>query len=458
MTMKKLLCLALALAMALCCTALAENDLQAQLDAANAKIAELQAQVDAYYPYYFAQIVATYGEDGIIWLKDAQAEYDNMNAQYAAYGMDLASMGMADMAKVSVVEAAVEDAVIKAKAEELGLAQLDEATMADLNALAEETLNYYVDYYLSQAYADAEEITDEMKAEAIAYWESTGTSLDAILQSCIDSEVYQAVEEYAFKDVAVTEEDIQAAYQEMIQDNQDAYTDDATYNSDRTNAEAIAWNPEGYRAVKHVLVKFSDEQSARYTELQNQIASLNAEKEAIENPAEETEEAAEAAAAPRAIEEINADIAACAMEVEALYSQLLPTAQEVVEKFNAGTSFEDLIAEYNADPGMTNEPTASQGYAVREGSTYWDPAFTAGAMSIAEIGGISEPVYGKFGIHVIYYMADVPAGEVALEEIRDTVEQNALSDKQNAAYADLIASWIDEMNVEYHMENFGVIQ
>jgi hypothetical protein len=79
-------------------------------------------------------------------------------------------------------------------------------------------------------------------------------------------------------------------------------------------------------------------------------------------------------------------------------------------------------------------------------------------MSIAEIGGISEPVYGKFGIHVIYYMADVPAGEVALEEIRDTVEQNALSDKQNAAYADLIASWIDEMNVEYHMENFGVIQ
>jgi putative ABC transport system permease protein len=56
----------------------------------------------------------------------------------------------------------------------------------------------------------------------------------------------------------------------------------------------------------------------------------------------------EAAAAPRAIEEINADIAACAMEVEALYSQLLPTAQEVVEKFNAGTSFEDLIAEYNA--------------------------------------------------------------------------------------------------------------
>lgn len=454
MTMKKLLCLALALMMALCCTAFADEDLQAQLDAANAKIAELQAQVDAYYPYYFAQIVATYGEDGIIWLKDAQAEYDNMNAQYAAYGMDLASMGMADMAKVSVVEAAVEDAVIMTKAEELGLAEIDEATMTEMEAMAQETLDYYVEYYLSQAYADAEEITDEMKAEAIAYWESTGTSLEAILDSYIDSEVYMAVEEYAFKDVVVTEEDIQAAYQEMIEDNKDAYTDDSTYNSDRTNAEAIAWNPEGYRAVKHVLVKFDDEQSARYTELQNQISSLNAEKEAIENPAEETEEAAQ----PRAIEEVNADIAACAMEVEALYSQLLPTAEEVIEKFNAGTSFEDLIAEYNADPGMNSEPTASQGYAVREGSTYWDPAFTEGAMSIEAIGGISEPVYGSYGIHVIYYMADVPAGEVALDEIRDTVEQNALSDKQNAAYSALIDSWMEEMNVEYYMENFGVAQ
>ena len=454
MTMKKLLCLALALMMALCCTAFADEDLQAQLDAANAKIAELQAQVDAYYPYYFAQIVATYGEDGIIWLEDAQAEYDNMNAQYAAYGMDLASMGMADMAKVSVVEAAVEDAVIKAKAEELGLAEIDEATMTEMEAMAQETLNYYVEYYLSQAYADAEEITDEMTAEAIAYWESTGTSLEAIMNSYIDSEIYQAVEEYAFKDVVVNEEDIQAAYQEMIEDNKDAYTDDATYNSDRTNAEAIAWNPEGYRAVKHVLVKFDDEQSARYTELQNQLSSLNAEKEAIENPAEETEEAAE----PRAIDEINADIAACAMEVEALYSQLLPTAEEVIEKFNAGTSFEDLIAEYNADPGMTSEPTASQGYAVREGSTYWDPAFTEGAMSIEAIGGISQPVYGSYGIHVIYYMADVPAGEVALDEIRDTVEQNALSDKQNAAYSGLIDSWMEEMHVEYYYENFGVAQ
>ena len=460
MMIRKILCLVLALAMALGCTALAEEDLQAQLDAANEQIAQLQALVDAYYPYYFAQVVATYGEDGVIWLEDVQAEYDLQASQYASYGMDLESLGLADMAKMSIVEAAVENAVIIAKANELGLVNLDEEAMAQLESDAQETLDYYVDYYLNYFYADAEEITDDMKAEALAYWESAGTNYDAILDSYIESEVYAAVEDYILKDVAITEEDVQAAYQDMIDDNKSAYTDDATYNADRTNGEAIAWNPEGYRAVKHVLIQFDDDQAALYSELQSQLDSLNAEKEAIENPAEETEEATEEAAEetaePRTIEEINADIAACAVEVEALYSQLLPTAEEVIAKFNEGAAFEDLIAEYNADPGMNSEPTATQGYAVKEGSTYWDPAFTEGAMSIAEIGGISAPVYGSYGIHIIYYMGDVPAGEVDLEEIRTAVEESALYAKENDTYAAQIDAWVEEMNVEYHYENFGI--
>ena len=48
MNMKKLLCLVMAMLLALSALALAESqdDLQAQLDAANARIAELEAQVE----------------------------------------------------------------------------------------------------------------------------------------------------------------------------------------------------------------------------------------------------------------------------------------------------------------------------------------------------------------------------------------------------------------------------
>lgn len=455
--MKKFLCMLMALVMALGCTAaFAEADLQAQLDAANAKIAELQAKVDAYYPYYFAQIVATYGEDGVIWLDDMQAQYEAMQAQYAGYGIDLEAMGMADSAKKTIVDGAVEEAVLLAKAKELGLDQFDEETLTKYEANAQEVMAYYYDSYVDYYFADAEEVTDEMRAEAEAYWAGNGYTIESTIDSYKTSEILNRVEAHATQDVSFTEEDVQAAYAALIEENKADYADDATYNSARNNGAPIAWNPEGYRAVKHVLVKFNEEQAALASQLQAQLKSLNAEKEAIQNPVEETAETEEAAAEPRSIEAVNADIAACATEMEALYSQLLPRAEEVIKKFNEGTPFADLIAEYNEDPGMFREPIASIGYAVKADSTTWDPAFTAGAMSIAEIGSISEPVYGKNGIHIIYYAEDVPAGEVALEDIREDVEANAYDASYKAAFAGQKAAWMEEMNVQYHYSNFGI--
>ena len=89
MNMKKWLCLALAMLLALSAGALAEGaeDLQAQLDAANARIAELEAEVEKYLPYYESQIVAEFGEDVIVWLADAKAQYDEAAQMYAQYGI-----------------------------------------------------------------------------------------------------------------------------------------------------------------------------------------------------------------------------------------------------------------------------------------------------------------------------------------------------------------------------------
>ena len=86
----------------------------------------------------------------------------------------------------------------------------------------------------------------------------------------------------------------------------------------------------------------------------------------------------------------------------------------MIDEFEGGADFDSLIEKYNADPGMQNEPTATKGYAVSANSTTWDPAFTEGAMSIAEVGQISAPVYGQNGIHVIYYLSDITPGPVAL--------------------------------------------
>lgn len=464
--MKKVLCGCVALTLALgSFGAVAEQDLQAQLDAANAKIAELQAQVDAYYPFYAAQVVATYGDDGVIWLEDVEAEYAAVEAQYAGYGISLANYGLVDTTKKDIVDAAVRNAVLLEKATELGLDQFDEEKTAELAASAQATFDEYVNYYISYFYADAEEVTDEMRQEAEKYWAEGGMSLEQIQESLTQSAVMDAVYDYAVKDVAIEEADVQASYEALIEANKANYADDRSYNADRSGGATIAWNPEGYRAVKHVLVMFNDEQAQKYSELQSQLSSLNAELEAIENPVEATaapEATAEAEATPeptpepRSAEEVQAEIDACTVELDSLYGELMPRAEEVIAAFDEGTSFDELIKEYNEDPGMQNEPTASIGYAVSANSTYWEQPFTDGAMSIAEKGGISDPVRGSNGIHIIYYMDDVPAGEVALEEIREAVETQALDEKLNATYENQVSAWVEEAAPEYHYESFGI--
>lgn len=486
MMIRKVLCLVLALAL---CGAMAfaeeDGDLQAQLDAANERIAELEAQVELYQPYYDAQVIVEY-DGGVVFLDDILEQYAGVDSQFSSYyGVSLADYGYDTVYKQLIAETLLQDAVLEAKATELGLDQLDDETMAGLTEEAAANFESYVtsvwDYFASDDLTD-----EEIREDCVAYLESMGYTEDALLESLIDNYVSEQLYNYITADVTVTEEDIQAAFDELVAEQEASFADDSTYNTSRNNGDTIVWNPEGYRMVRHVLIKFTDDQATRYSELQDTLDTLNEELEALQTAAEEAaaatdestteatdetaaeataeatdeaaaettgETAAEATEAPaRTEEEINAEIADVEAELTALYEELLPTAQEVIDAFNSGTSFSDLIDQYNEDPGMENEPTATNGYAVSANSTAWDPAFTEGAMSIESIGEISEPVYGQNGIHIIYYDSDIPAGAVDLETVRAEIEESALNTKLNDTYDNTLAEWVEAVNPVYHYD------
>ena len=481
MMIRKVLCLVLALAL---CGAMAfaeeDGDLQAQLDAANERIAELEAQVELYQPYYDAQVIVEY-DGGVVFLDDILEQYAGVDSQFSSYyGASLADYGYDTVYKQMIAEMLLQNAVLEAKAAELGLDQLDDETMAGLTEEAATNFESYVtsvwDYFASDDLTD-----EEIREDCVAYLESMGYTEDALLETLIDNYVSEQLYNYITADVTVTEEDIQAAFDELVAEQEASFADDSTYNTSRNNGDTIVWNPEGYRMVRHVLIKFTDDQATRYSELQDTLDTLNEELEALQTAAEEaaaatdestteatdetapeataeatdetTGETAEATEAPaRTEEEINAEIADVEAELTALYEELLPTAQEVIDAFNSGTSFSDLIDQYNEDPGMENEPTATNGYAVSANSTAWDPAFTEGAMSIESIGEISEPVYGQNGIHIIYYDSDIPAGAVDLESVRAEIEESALNTKLNDTYDNTLAEWVEAVNPVYHYD------
>lgn len=459
MSMKRILCLVLALVL---CGSLAfaeETDLQTQLDEANARIAELEAEVELYKPYYDAQVVATY-DGGVVFRDEAMEVYQQYEDYFSSnYGISLSDYGMDTQYKQYAVQMLVEDKILAAKAAELGLDQIDDETLTSLNEQAATSYESYIQSVIS--YFSGDDVSEEdARQSSIDYLESLGYTQDAILESLKESYIDNAVYDYVTADVTVSDEEVQTAYDELVSSQESSFTSDSTYNSSRNNGDLIVWNPEGYRAVKHVLIKFTDDQATKYDELTSTLESLNTELEAAQAPAEDTTEetteetsSEETEEATRTVEEIQADIDAAQAELDALYEELMPKAEEVVQKFNEGTSFADLITEYNEDPGMQNEPTATNGYAVAAESTAWDPAFTAGAMSIASVGEISEPVKGQNGIHIIYYEADITPGAVDLETIREDVEASALSDKVSDTYNTTVDSWIEAANVTYYYDN-----
>ena len=328
MNLKKLLCMALAMLLTLGAVALAEgDDLQAQLDAANARVAELEAEVELYRPYYEMQIVAEYGSDGIIWREDALAEYQAASDAYAQYGLNIEDY--ADGIKQDILESLVRQAVLEDKAAELGLGEIDEETHSRLEAEAAENFETYVETYKTY-FADENADDETAREQTIAAMAQYGLTLDVLTKQMLESYVDEQLHSYVTADVTVTDEEVQAEYDEKVADDEVAYADsDYSYNSARNSGDTIYWNPEGYRAVKHVLIKFDDDQSTQYNELKSTLDTLKAEKDAVENPDEaadgeaESDEAAdseaesdEAEAEPRSLDEIEDDIARVTAETQ----------------------------------------------------------------------------------------------------------------------------------------------
>lgn len=428
-------------------------DLEAQVTDLETQITEKQAQVELYKPFYDAQVIVEY--NGGVIMKDAVMEaYAEYEAMAAQNGIDLAAYGMDAQFKQMSAEGLLQDTVTTMKAVELGLDQLDEATLAGLTEQANANFESFV-AAVEPSFTDEEATAEEIRTNSVDYLASLGYTLESMQEAIINSYITDQLYNHVTADVTITDEDVQAAYDELVAEQEASFVEDSSYNSARNNGEMIVWNPEGYRAVKHVLVKFSDEQSASMKDLVSTMASLKSELEALstEVPAQETEDGSVETAEPRTAEEINADIAGIQAEINALYAELMPRAEEVIAKFNEGVAFADLIAEYNEDPGMANEPIATNGYAVAVDSTTWDPAFRDGAMSIESVGSISAPVKGSYGIHVIYYESDIPAGPVAFDAVRADLESSTLETKLIQTYNAAVEAWIADAAPVYHLNN-----
>jgi peptidyl-prolyl cis-trans isomerase C len=117
-------------------------------------------------------------------------------------------------------------------------------------------------------------------------------------------------------------------------------------------------------------------------------------------------------------------------------------AAEIMEEIANGKLFEDAAAEYSSCPSGTaggDLGAFSRGQMV--------PEFEEAAFAM-EIGKVSEPVQTQFGYHLIKVEAKNAGSVKPFEEVKDSIKNMLLQERQSFKYTQFVNSLKDKIKVE----------
>lgn len=354
-----------------------------------------------------------------------ESEMDMLETSYATYGatLDRTDPAVIADAQEAVLSGLTRQMVLDAKTEELGC-QLSDGDIAQLEAEAETefaaNVDFFKNYFVS---ADASEETIIQSMASFGYPSTVEATLDMLKAEKED----QLLMETVTADVTVTGEEVQAAYDAGVETQKTNYTEyPAMFKSDYDAGETIYYTPAGFRFVKTIYVPFTEADAAAIKDLNSQITAAASDEAADTSALEDQMDA---------------------LKVTAL-SNIQTTVDEIQGKIDAGEDFDALVAQYSQDEAAKEEPVKTSGYLLYDGaySSFGD-GFTEEAMALSAAGDVSLPVITDEGVHFIQFASELTEGATPLENIRETVESQALATKKEQTYMTLIESWIEEADV-----------
>ena len=89
---------------------------------------------------------------------------------------------------------------------------------------------------------------------------------------------------------------------------------------------------------------------------------------------------------------------------------------------------------------------------VSADSTNWVTEFRDAAMALENVGDVSEPVRSEYGIHIIKYVSDAVEGRSARLSVRDALETEVLTQKQDEAYTAAVDAWVAEADAKIYKD------
>ena len=364
---------------------------------------------------------------------DAQIEFSYYAGLYEGYGMADEIPAL----RSEIIDYYVRYYVMQDAAAQLGLDVFTEEELARFAATAQEAYEGMVAQY--KDYFTLDELTEEeIAAQAVSFLAENGYTLESVERSVRENALVERFYAHAIEDVAVTDEALQALYDEQVAAQQASYEQDASqFEYDVMYGNDIYFVPAGFRSVYHILLLLDENAQGTLYELQTRQAAIAKELEA---------DGADADA-------LNAENEAIEAQIDELCADLMARVLQIRERIDAGEDFMALMEEYGEDPGMKSEPYMSKGYYVSADSAMWEPNFRDGAMALQNVGDVSEPVLTGYGIHLILYSADLAPGPVPFDEVREGLEAGALSALEEKAIEEAIQAAVDAAEITVYPDS-----
>lgn len=371
-----------------------------------------------------------------------RAEYEACLAQlqnaYSSYGYDVTDETIAAVLQQFAMETAVEYELLDAVILENGL-QLTDEELADTAQAAREDWQYQIDEIIAEyeSYGMVDPADEASYAavllQILSTLESVGYTEESYIAEAQKYAAYDKAYEWIVSDVTVTEDEVRARYDELVDADRIAYANDVTaYESLLEYNEMylmlgmtdyyveLYYTPEGYRNVIHILLEADEAALAAYTAAQ-------------ENP-EATADEIEAARL-------------------AVLASVQPTIDEINQKLAEGVSFAELIPLYTADPGMADAASIAAGYEVHAQSTKWVIPFRDAAFTVENPGDVTAPVVTDFGVHILQYVADIPGGaKPYTDDVRALLTEELLLSRQSTRYTEVMQGMLTEAEIVYAAE------
>ena len=399
----------------------------------------------------------------LLQVRDYYLDYAQSN------GYDVSDQAMIDTINAYSLLYTLRSVLVRQKAVELGLDQFTDEEKAAMEENGKAAWAEIVDNFIENAGTVTADSTDDEKAAAkadaeaqlLAYGYNEEIYASRYVQNMIEAQMGERVTDYLTEGKTVSEEEIIAYFNDLVEEDKAAYENDVSSFEFYTQyyGQPSYYTPEGYRAVNHILLQVDEglmgtwkDLSARLEEQENAAATeateeATATEEAAsdETPVPDAEPTEEPTPTPEPVTKEMVDAAR-----NAILDSVRSTVDEINARLADGTSFDDLINEYGTDPGMKDETRRATGYLVHNDSILYDPAFAEAAMKLEKIGDISEPVVGQSGVHILQYLRDVPGGAVELtDDMREELRATLTAEMRNEALNTAIDEWEKESDIVY---------